>query len=88
MVGIDEQLQIEKFNFDDMQRVVEKYNIPSEHFGEIEELLLGRILQDVENAPDNDVWEYSPGTQQGSRSLCKGARLSAPNSFARAPLWR
>ena len=64
MVGIDEQLQIEKFNFDDMQRVVEKYNIPSEHFGEIEELLLGRILQDVENAPDNDVWEYSPGTQQ------------------------
>lgn len=23
MVGIDEQLQIEKFNFDDMQRVVE-----------------------------------------------------------------
>lgn len=64
LVGIDEQLGIGNFNFDLLQRVVELNNIPSEHFGHKEELLLGRILQNVKDAPDNDVWEYSPGTQQ------------------------
>ena len=64
IVGVDEHLERGVFNFDLMQNVVERYNIPSEHFGEKEELLLGRILQNVEGLPDNDVWEYSPGTQQ------------------------
>lgn len=64
IVGVDEHLGRGEFNFDLMQNVVERYNIPSEHFGEKEELLLGRILQNVEGLPDNDVWEYSPGTQQ------------------------
>lgn len=64
IVGVDEHLGLGEFNFDLMQNVVERYNIPSEHFGEKEELLLGRILQNVEGLPDNDVWEYSPGTQQ------------------------
>ena len=64
IVGVDEHLGRGEFKFDLMQNVVERYNIPSEHFGEKEELLLGRILQNVEGLPDNDVWEYSPGTQQ------------------------
>lgn len=64
IVGIDEQLGVGAFDFKSMQRVVEQCNIPSEHFGEKEELLLGRILQGVEGLSDNNVWEYSPGTQQ------------------------
>lgn len=64
IVGIDEQLNLGSFDFAFMNDVVKQYNIPSEHFGKKEELLLGRILQGVENADDNDVWEYSPGTQQ------------------------
>ena len=64
MVGIDEKLNIAEFDFESLKCIVEENDIPSEHFGHIEELLIGRILQGVENASDNDVWEYSPGTQQ------------------------
>lgn len=64
IVGIDEHLGRGGFDFDLMQKVVEQNDIPSEHFGEKEDLLLGRILQNIEELPDNDVWEYSPGTQQ------------------------
>lgn len=63
IVGIDRQLGIGEFNFDEMQRTVEDRHIPSEHYGQREELLIGSILQGIENVPDNDVWEYSPGTQ-------------------------
>lgn len=64
IVGVDEQLGVGTFDFEAMRHLIERDDIPSEHFGHIEELLLGRILQGVENAPDNEVWEYSPGTQQ------------------------
>lgn len=64
IIGIDESLCIGHFDFDLMQQVVEKFDIPSEHFGRVEELLLGRILQNTENVADNEVWDYSPGTQQ------------------------
>lgn len=64
IVGIDEGLGIGEFNFDDMEHLVQELDIPSEHFGASEELVLGRILQGVENVPNNDVWEFSPGTQQ------------------------
>lgn len=63
IVGIDEQLGLGAFDFDSMRRIVEQNDIPSEHFGRKEELLLGRILQGIDNVPDNEVWEYSPGTQ-------------------------
>ena len=63
IVGIDEQLGLGAFDFDSMRRIVEQNAIPSEHFGRKEELLLGRILQGIDNVPDNEVWEYSPGTQ-------------------------
>ena len=64
MVGIDRHLNLEPFNFSSLEEIVKSNNIPSEHFGQMEELVLGRILQDVQNLPDNDVWNFSPGTQQ------------------------
>lgn len=63
MVGIDRNLKLAPFDFKRMQEVVHKYNIPSESYGQKEELVLGRILQGVDNAPDNVVWQFSPGTQ-------------------------
>lgn len=64
IVGIDEHLGIGAFDFDLMKQVVLDNDIPSEHFGKSEELVLGRILQGVNNLQDNDIWEYSPGTQK------------------------
>lgn len=64
IVGIDEQLGLGPFDFDSLVDVVHNYNIPSENYGAKEELVLGRILQGVEGLPDNDVWLFSPGTQQ------------------------
>ena len=64
IVGIDENLGIGAFDFDALVDVVHRYNIPSEHFGHPEELVLGRILQGVEDAPDHEVWQFSPGTQR------------------------
>lgn len=63
IVGVDNQLGIGDFDFDRMQDVVRQFGIPSEHFGRKEKLLLGYILQGVDVLPDNDVWDYSPGTQ-------------------------
>lgn len=63
IVGVDENLENNIFNFDDMIHLIQKNNIPSEHYGNSEELVLGRIMQGVENAPNNEVWQYSPGTQ-------------------------
>lgn len=64
IIGIDEHLGIGEFNFDDLETTVRRLNIPSERFGKFEELVLGRILQDTEGVPDNDIWQFSPGTQQ------------------------
>ena len=63
IIGIDENLGIGEFNFDNLIEIVKELNIPSEHYGKSEELVLGRILQGVETAPDNEVWQFSPGTQ-------------------------
>lgn len=64
IIGIDEQLGLGEFNFDDMIRFVEANGIPSEHYGRSEELVLGKILQGVNDAPNNEIWQFSPGTQQ------------------------
>ena len=63
IVGIDEHLGVGAFDFGLMHQIVTENDIPSEHFGRSEELRLGRILQGVQDLTDNDVWEYSPGTQ-------------------------
>ncbi len=52
------------FDFDDMKQIVVKNRIPSVSFGRTEQLLLGRILQNTEDKPDNDFWEYTVSTQK------------------------
>lgn len=64
IIGIDNELGIGCFNFDLLNEVVNEYNIPSKSFGNVEDLLLGVILQGVENLHDNVVWEYSASTQR------------------------
>lgn len=64
IIGIDNELGIGSFNFELLNEVVNEYNIPSKSFGNVEELLLGVILQGVENLYDNVVWEYSASTQR------------------------
>ena len=64
IIGIDDELGIGEFNFDSLTEIVNRYNIPSEHYGRKEELVLGRILQGVEEAPNHDIWQFSPGTQK------------------------
>lgn len=63
IVGIDNQLKIGAFDFNDMLKTVKEWHIPSEHYGNREELLIGSVLQEIDTLPDNDVWEYSPSTQ-------------------------
>lgn len=64
IVGIDKDLGIGEFNFDKLMDVVHRNNIPSEQYGQPEELVLGRILQGAASAPNHDVWPFSPGTQK------------------------
>ena len=63
IIGIDRQLNIGPFTFDNLQRVVLDNNIPSKSFGREEELLLGWILQGVHDCQDDVVWDYSETTQ-------------------------
>ena len=63
IVGVDQHLGLGAFDFDNLIELVHDLHIPSESYVEHEELVLGRILQGVEDAPDHDVWQYSPGTQ-------------------------
>lgn len=64
IIGVDMELGLPPFDFDLMRNVVNEFNIPSKSFGRDEELLLGNILQGVENVPDNIVWNYSETTQR------------------------
>lgn len=64
IVGVDNELEIGCFNFDLLDEVVGEYNIPSKKQGRDEDLLLGVILQGVENLQNNVVWEYSATTQR------------------------
>ena len=76
IVGIDNQLGIGTFNFQEMQRIVEENQIPSKSFGRDEDLLLGTILQGVHELPDDVVWAYSETTQR-SVDLIGGCRHGA-----------
>ena len=70
IVGIDDQLGIGQYDFVSMEKLVVDNNIPSEHFGKAEELLIGRVLQNIDNTMDNDVWSFSPGTQNMVNLIC------------------
>ena len=73
IVGIDNQLDVGTFDFQEMQRIVEENQIPSKSFGREENLLLGTILQGVHEQPDDVVWAYSETTQH-SVDLIGGCR--------------
>lgn len=64
IIGIDEELRIGAFNFDLLQHVVERFEIPSKSYGKDEDLLLGTILQGVHGVQDDVVWNYSETTQR------------------------
>lgn len=64
IVGTDREIGVPMFDFGDLRHVVSQYGIPSTTNDNYEDLLIGRILQDVEAQPDNDVWEYSETTQK------------------------
>lgn len=61
IIGIDKTLHA--FNFIELDKIVERHNIPSVSHNTYEPLLLGSILQNISDAPDNDVWNYSLTTQ-------------------------
>lgn len=52
------------FDFATMDRIVRERHIPSVSQGNGERLMLGAILQGVENQQDNEVWAYSAATQK------------------------
>ena len=64
IIGIDAELNIGHFDFNNLQQVVHDYQIPSKSFGRYEELLLGYILQGVHQIQNDVVWEYSETTQR------------------------
>lgn len=61
IVGVSNE--IGKFDFSTMDNIVRKRHIPSVSQGKSEHLMLGAILQGVENQQDNEVWAYSATTQ-------------------------
>ena len=61
IIGIDKTLKA--FDFEELDKVVEQHNIPSVSHNNHEPLLLGSILQNISDVPDNDVWDYSLTTQ-------------------------
>lgn len=52
------------FDFELMDQIVQRYNIPSEKQGTPEKLLLGSIMQALEGTENNQYWEYSGTTQR------------------------
>lgn len=63
IIGLKKELRY--FNFETLNEIVVKYNLPSAINSDYD-LLLGSILSDIpKNAPQKDeYWEYSPSTQK------------------------
>lgn len=62
IIGVSNEM--EAFDFSSLQEIVQEYRIPSVSFGHKEKLLLGSILQNVEDKADNNFWEYTSSTQR------------------------
>lgn len=62
IIGIDKE--IGRFEFEELQKTVSEFDIPSASYGRDEKLLLGSILRDTEGVQDNVYWEYSATTQK------------------------
>ena len=63
IVGIAKEIG-KTFDFAKMDEVVISKDIPSVAQGNKEKLLLGSILQGLENLPDSEFWAYSATTQK------------------------
>ena len=61
IIGVDRQFPA--FDFSELDKIVEAYNIPSVSHSTEEKLLLGSILQGTDALPDNEFWPYSITTQ-------------------------
>lgn len=55
--------EYDNFDFHELDKIIETYNIPSVLNGNDEKLLLGSILQGVEGLENNEFWAYSATTQ-------------------------
>lgn len=63
IIGIAKEIG-KTFDYAKMDEIVISKNIPSVVQGNKEKLLLGSILQGLENLPDSDFWAYSATTQK------------------------
>lgn len=61
IIGISNDLN--PFNFEEVDKLITEQNIPSVANSTDEKLLLGSILRDLDNLPDNEFWAYSATTQ-------------------------
>lgn len=64
IIGVDSRY--EKFDFAEMDQVVESENLPSVAHNRPERLLLGHLLHDLNNysEPNDACWEYTQATQK------------------------
>lgn len=62
IIGIDKN--IAAFDFATLDKIVESKKIPSVVGGTDEKLLLGYVLQGLDELPDNEFWPYSETTQR------------------------
>ena len=61
IIGVSKEY--DTFDFSMLDAIVKKFSIPSVANGNDEKLLIGSILQDIEDLPDNEFWAYSATTQ-------------------------
>ena len=61
IVGIHND--IGKFDFSVMDDIVREYNLPSEKIGNKEKLLIGSLLQGIDQIENGGCWDYSKTTQ-------------------------
>lgn len=61
IIGVDNRLPT--FDFSEMDTIVKDRGIPSHKSGNYKELLLGSILQNLENFSGKEFWPYSATTQ-------------------------
>ena len=62
IIGVSKDFK--PFDFAELDKLVSDMGIPSSANSTDEKLLLGSILQGLENLPDNDFWAYSATTQR------------------------
>lgn len=62
IIGLDSKYG--RFDFESMKNIVISKSIPSVHYGNYEELLLGAILKDVDSLNENEYWKYSESSQR------------------------